>query len=420
VSPRPQLAIGTYGNINTTKQADGSWVALARFRDDDGETRRVKATGRSKSGAEAALKEKFKTRTNTTGDMNGESTVRELAERYYAGKEGEDLAANTYYNLRRSLDNHIIKRLGGLKLREVTPPRVEAVVASITKENGPGTALMVRSVMSGMFADATRWGAVVTNPVTYTPRPRLEQKRIRALTVDEVVRLRALVASRLRPFTYEERIERAEKLIKAEVKAGKLAAPVDPRTRMGGKNRSQTLLDIMDYLLATGCRASEPPGLAWVDVHLDDPVPWVFIHQQVQRSPGKGLFVTRTKEHDERYLRLPGFAVEMLRRRRETVRGPMVFPSERGTLLAGRQVGTAWGNAVRGSEFEWVTLKTLRKTVATLVAESHGSALAANQLGHSSDKMTRQFYIAQSMAPVESSALDLFQPKALETSEDVA
>jgi len=330
------------------------------------------------------------------------------------------LRRNTYYNLRRSLDNHIIKRLGGLKLREVTPPRVEAVVASIAKENGPGTALMVRSVMSGMFADATRWGAVVTNPVTYTPRPRLEQKRIRALTVDEVVRLRALVASRLRPFTYEERIERAEKLIKAEVKAGKLAAPVDPRTRMGGKNRSQTLLDIMDYLLATGCRASEPPGLAWVDVHLDDPVPWVFIHQQVQRSPGKGLFVTRTKEHDERYLRLPGFAVEMLRRRRETVRGPMVFPSERGTLLAGRQVGTAWGNAVRGSEFEWVTLKTLRKTVATLVAESHGSALAANQLGHSSDKMTRQFYIAQSMAPVESSALDLFQPKALETSEDVA
>lgn len=402
MSPRPQLGVGQYGNIHASKQGS-TWVALARFRDVDGETRRVKAQGSSKSASIQALRDKLDARAARSGgdgEIDSESTVKELAEKYFAAKESEDLAPNTYYNLRRTLDNHIVKRLGGLRVREVTPPRVEGFVTSVVKSNGPGTALMVRSVLSGMFSSAARWGAVQANPVAFTTRPKLDQKKIRALSLAEVVELRSYVAKRLAPFTYEERLARAN----------------GDKARMGGKNRSPVLLDVMDFLLATGCRAAEPAGLMWDDVHLDDPVPWVEIKRQVQRHPGSGLVVTPTKERDERRLVLPRFAVEMLRRRQVTASGDMVFLSERGTLLASRQIATAWSKAVEGSGFEWVTLKTLRKTVATLVADEHGSAFAAQQLGHTSDKMTRQFYIAPSLVPVDAGpTLNFFeQPPALE------
>lgn len=393
MSPRPQLAVGDYGNISYSVLGDGQHVAQARLRDADGETRRVKAQGRSKGAAAEALKAKFKERA-TAGELSSESRVAELAERYWVEKQGEDLAANTRSNLRRSLDNHIIRRVGKLRVREVTTQRLDRVIRDITKEHGPGTALTVRSAMSGMFGSAVRWGATKYNPVTHTGVPKLVRKQIRVLTVDELWVMRSYAVDRLRPLTFEERLARAN----------------GDKTRMGGKDRGRDPLDIMDFLLSTGCRAGEVPGLEWADVHLDDVAPWVEVRQQVVRVPGVGLELTQTKEHDVRRLRLPGFAVEMLTRRLETAAGPMVFPSERGGLKAPRNIATAWKNTFRDSDWEWVTQKTLRKTVATLVDAEHGSQLASRQLGHTSDKMTRRHYIAQSLVPVDTgTALDLFR-----------
>jgi integrase len=382
---RPQLAVGQYGNISYTKTQDGKWVALARFRDDDGETRRVKAQGSSKSAAAAALKAKFDERiSRMDSDIDPDSTVAELAERYYQLKLGENLAAHTLYNLRRDIDNHVVKRLGRLRVREVTTQRLQKVLTEIAVENGPSVANLVRSALSGMFATALRWGVVRSNPVAATSRAKSEKKPIRALSLEELVKMRAHAEASL-------------------IRTGR------------GRPRGRMFLDVIDFLLATGCRAQEAPGLAWADVHLDDPVPWVRIHQQVIRVPGYGLMLTPTKARDDRHLRLPGFAVDMLRRRLSEARGPMVFPSASGTLLGPQSFGGTWRKAFKGSEFEWVKPKTLRKTVATLVDAEHGSGLAARQLGHASDKITRAHYIAPSMVPVDvGGVLEFFEVKAVE------
>ena len=395
VSPRPQLGVGDYGNISWTRSPDGGWVALARFRDVDGETRRVKASGRSKGGSTDALKAKLKRRARLAGgvDLDGESRVSELAEKYLSVKQDEDLAANTLYNLRLALANHVVPRLGKLRVREVSPQVVESLVRDVTAKHGPGAALNVRSKLSGMFGAAVRWGCLAANPVTHVPTPKQARRQIRALTVQEVVAMRDYAVEKLRPLTYEERLERAH----------------GDKTRMGGKGRSRLPLDVMHFLLATGCRAGEVPGLAWEDVHLDDEVPWVEIRQQVVRVPGEGLKLTQTKEHDVRRLRLRGVVLDMLRDRREQATGPMVFSTGAGKLLAPRNIATAWAATFAGSEWEWVTQKTLRKTVATLVSEVHGSDLASKQLGHASDKVTRAHYIAQSLTPVDTgTALDYF------------
>lgn len=255
---------------------------------------------------------------------------------------------------------------------------------------------MVRACMSGMFSLAVQWGAVPHNPMANVPRPKLEKKEIRVLTVPELWAMREHAVEFLRPRTRQERFDKAEGDVR----------------RMGGKDRSRNPLDIMDFLLATGCRAAEPCGLEWADVHLDDEVPWVEIRQQVQRVIGTGLVVTATKERDVRRLRLPVFAVEMLRRRRTEISGPMVFPNERGGLLAPRNLALSWSNTFAGTEWEWVTQKTLRKTVATLVDAEHGSALAAKQLGHASDAVTRRHYIAQSLVPLDAMVEALNRPEA--------
>jgi integrase len=395
MSPRPQLAIGDYGHISYSRSPDGKWVAMARYRDVDGETRRVKAQGGSRGAAESALKAKFRGRAKSAGgvELDGESRVSELAEKYWAAKQEDGLAANTLYNLRLCLDNHIVPKLGKFRIREVSPQVVEKLVRDVTREHGPGASFNVRSKLSGMFTAAVRWGAASMNPVGYVPVPKQARKPIRALTVAEVVAMRDYAVERLKPYTYEERFERAN----------------GDTGRMGGKNRGQLPLDVMHFLLATGCRAGEVLGLAWEDVHLDAPEPWVEIRQQVVREPGNGLQLRPTKEHDIRRLRLRGVVLEMLRERRATATGPMVFHTGKGNLLAPRNVARAWAATFKDSEWSWVTQKTLRKTVATLVDEAHGSVLASKQLGHASDGVTRRHYIAQSLTPIDTGeALEIF------------
>lgn len=392
--PRPQLAIGDYGNIKHTPLPGGGYTALARFRDMDGETRRVKAQGKSKDAATRALKAKFKSRANLGGVvLDSESRVSDLAARYLAAKEGDALAGGTLYHLRGNLERVVVPRLGKLRIREVSPQVIEALVRSVAAESGPGAALNLRSALSGMFNTAARWGCASVNPVSFVPVPKQKPRVIRALSAAEVVAMRDYAVEKLRPRTLEERLERAN----------------GDKRRMGGADPSNLVLDILHVLLATGCRAGEAVGLCWEDVHLDDPVPWVEIRQQAVYTPGKGVRLTQTKEHDIRRLRLRGPVLDMLRARRETATGVVVFTSNTGGLLNPSNVARDWRRTFAGSEWEWVTQKTLRKTVATLVNEVHGSVLASKQLGHASDKVTAAHYIAPSLIPIDSGeALEIF------------
>lgn len=392
--PRSQLAIGDYGTIKHTKLPNVGFEAMARFRDMDGVTRRVRAQGTSKDAATQALKAKFRARQNLGGVvLDAESRVSELAHRYLASKEGDGLAGGTLYHLRGVLERVVVPRLGRLRIREVSPQVVEALVRSVAVESGPGAALNLRSALSGMFNTAARWGCVSVNPVGFVPPPKQKPREIRALTAVEVVAMRDYAVEKLRPRTPEERLARANG---------------DTR-RMGGGDPSNLVLDVMHVLLATGCRAGEAVGLAWEDVHLDDPVPWVEIRQQAVYTPGLGVRITQTKEGDVRRLRLRGPVLDMLRLRREVASGPVVFVSRSGELLNPGNVARDWRRTFKGSEWEWVTQKTLRKTVATLVSELHGSVLASKQLGHASDTMTKKHYVAQSLVPIDTGeALEIF------------
>lgn len=406
MSPRPQLAIGGYGNISFTHHLPTA-TARCRFRGLDGVTRQISAQGvgsgrsekqQASSGeraAKAALLEKINVAKQGTEDLNSESRISDLAELWFTSKHSDGLKYRTMERARSVLDNHVVPSIGGLRLREASTAKLDIYIRKVAADSGPATAIIVRSVLSGMFAEAQRYDAVVTNPVTATRVPKRPKSEIRAMSYDEFVAMRAHAEDRLRPLTRQERLDRAEG---------------DTR-RMGGANRAQTPLDVIDFLIATGARASEVLGLCWEDVHLDGDVPFVRIHQQVIREKERGLVLAPTKERDVRLLALPGFAVEMLRRRQELPGNQWgaVFTNVRNNLFDPSNVRKTWRGLFADSEWSWVTQKTLRKTVATVIDLELGSEVAAKQLGHTSDAMTRKFYIAPSKLPTDQrAALEAF------------
>lgn len=73
----------------------------------------------------------------------------------------------------------------------------------------------------------------------------------------------------------------------------------------------------------------------------------------------------------------------------------LVFPSRAGKILRTNKLSTVWHSIVKDTELSWSTLKTLRSTRATRVAEAHGIAAARLILGHDENSaITTQAYVS--------------------------
>lgn len=391
---RPVMPIGGHGNITTTRLQEKTkttpevWQAEARFRDRDGETRKIRARDRTKKRAIQALEDKMLARVRVGGeDITAETTVRALADIWLAGVNE---SAGTRDNYRGLLESHIKPRLGAYRLREVTTGRVERFVSEVAvpstiqilakngrrmtvKHGGPTAANMSRTVLGLMFGLPVRHDAVPSNPVRDSLRAPLPDSKIRALTVDEFGRLR--------------------KNILAWQESGAM-----------GPRKSKDLVDKVDLFVATGLRPGELLGLLWEDVDLTSNPPSVAVTGTIKRTRDQGLHrqAHPKTEHGERVLGLPAFAVKVLARRKlaeEPGSNPLglIFPSQVGTVLDPGNFRRQWREA-RGEEFEWVKPSSFRKAVATLIEREVGSVVASKQLGHSSDAVTRRHYIERDRA----------------------
>ena len=134
---RPPLPLGTWGTITTEKIRDGSYRALTRFRDTDGNTRRVTATGPSKAAAERALRDVLGTRTAPAGELlTAETRLIDLANLWITGLEAEGRIEQTTINeYRRVLDNLVLPSVGGLKLREATTGRLDRLLLRLRDQS---------------------------------------------------------------------------------------------------------------------------------------------------------------------------------------------------------------------------------------------------------------------------------------------
>jgi integrase len=229
----------------TEEVRPGVYRARTRFRDFDGVTRQVMATGRSAAAATRELKAKIADRSAPTGDLiSPDMRVSQMADvwlsLYRAEQRSEVTTANEY---QRIIANVINPAIGNIRLREASAGRLERL---IRLQDSQSRRKKTKTVLKMMFDAAVIDGAVLTNPVASTSRLRTQKKDVQALSVEDLNALRSAVDAWM-------------------------------TKKRPGPKPTQDLPDIVDLLLATGCRIGEVLALRWTDVDLSAAPPTVSI-----------------------------------------------------------------------------------------------------------------------------------------------
>ncbi|MGF9753771.1 site-specific integrase [Microvirga sp. 0TCS3.31] len=361
--PRPPLRLGAWGRISSSQTRPRHWRARARFRDFDGQTRLVEASGTSRSKAEAELLRRLQTRSRPSDDsVTGSTSINVVADLWLAEVWDSDKANGTKERYQELVDRHVRNALGAVRVEELSVGRLDRHLSVVRDRAGETTAKGVRTVLKGILGVAVRHDAVQVNLANQTLSITPKRKPVVALTVEQVRDLRSAV--RLDP----------------------VAARAD-------------LPDLVDLMLGTGCRINEALALRWSHVNLGAAVPEVTIDATVTRLKGGGLVIQERPKTaaGRRTLQLPAFVVDMLLRRQveqPATATDVVFPSSTGTLRDSRNVSKQW-RAFLGRDARWLEVRThtFRKTVATLITRDFDALTASEQLGHSSSLVTERHYI---------------------------
>ncbi|GAA1547841.1 site-specific integrase [Nocardioides silvaticus] len=389
---RPPLPIGTFGSITTREVRPGVYRARTRFRDFDGVTREIKGTGRSAAAAVRELKTKIADRSAPSGDLIGpDMRISQVADiwlsLYRAEQRSEATTANEY---QRIIENVINPAIGNIRLREATAGRLERLIRS---QDSHSRRKKTKTVLKMMFDAAVIDDALPANPVSSTSRLRGQKKDVQALSVEDLNAVRSAVDSWM-------------------------------TKKRPGPKPNQDMPDIIDLLLATGCRIGEVLAIRWTDIDLSATPPTVSISGTIKTETGKGTYRKPKPKSDasKRTIALPPFAVDVLMRRRIEQRPNhynAVFATRNGTWHQVGNIERRWRTIRADTGFDWVTPHTFRKTVATLIDRLVDSDTAARVLGHSSDAITKEFYIEKDRTtPDVTHILQSFAGKATSTNSD--
>lgn len=363
---RPPLAIGTYGKVRRIEQDNGTWLAEARFRDRDGETRRVKASGATGAKAEAALREKLKTRKSQgfTESLTPESTVADLMKRWLVEVDGSGRTQQTKDYYRRAVEQLVIPGLGKLRIRELDPQRVDGFLRGLTVRVRDA-----RTTLRQACSMAVRFGLLEYNPVNDTYVPPKTRGKPKSLTPDDI------------------------ELLLGRITKWQEAQSMGPR-------RGYDLVEIFTLLLATGTRIGELLAIRWEDVanlNGDLGKPCTVTIAGTLVSTGKRQDWTKT-DSGYREITLPPFGRQALQRQRDReLPFDLVFPNRNGDPRSVSNVRLHWRH-IRGEDYAWVTPHTFRRTVATMVERQYGIEYAAKHLGHSDPEVTRRHYVERALA----------------------
>jgi len=264
VTPRQKGEGGIY-----QRASDGRWVGVVEggyVPGPGGEPKRVRRTVTAPT--KRALMPKFeRLKKEVAAGVTGESlTVEQWVNVWHKrgrSPKGDPLAPRTLAVYRGYLDQYVIPTIGRHKLTALRAHDVQGMLDWMEAQGKSGTTRrQAFSIIRRALEVALQEQRVIDNVAARLTRPRADGEAHEALTVTQ-----------------------AQKVIDA--------AP--------------SSLDRARWLLAlhVGLRQGEALGLRWEDVHLDDPVPWLAVTQQVQRLKGEGLVVRdTTKSHKPRVIPL--------------------------------------------------------------------------------------------------------------------
>jgi len=323
---------------------------------------------RSRSFTRKADAERFATRVRSARELGesldperGKETVAEFIERWWRQYALVQLEENTRKGYAQVWEKHLRRRIGGYRLREVSPAVVHGIKAELLAKVGAPTVRKALALLSGMFRCAVAWDRIDRNPVADVPMPAAGRSRhVQPLTpaIVEAMRARLLAA---------------------------------------GAERDAVLLAVLAY---TGLRPEELRALRWSDVRERTIL--------VERAAA-GSEIKSTKTGTIRSVRLLAPLAEDLARWKLASPSPgeLVFPSSRGSVWTDYDWRN-WRRRVFRPLAEAVGLTNsrpydLRHSFASLLIHEGVSVVeVARQMGNAPDVMLRTYaHVFEELDPAE-------------------
>lgn len=374
--PRPPLSPGTYGEISVRQVEPGVWLARCQYRGEDGKMRRPGCRShKSKADAVRLLRDKLAewSADAAAGEISPRTKFAEIAAWWMADIQREAdkrvRSPQTPRLYRGWLDNHILPAIGELRCNELEGRirKFDTIIQSVHDTMSYDSAKTVRTVLSGVCGYAARHGAMKSNPIRSAARLARapgEAKEVVALTDEQ----REKLIERLGEFAAERERESKGRRLGVRVLVWR------------------DLPELAEAMLATGVRIGEVLALSADEVIKEHGELAVVVNWHIVRAPGEGLERRTGRKGGAPGLKLfvPSWSVPMLTRRKLAAgSGRPLFPSASGTWLDPSNTQNRLNKALDGTEFDWVTSHTFRKTVASrLDAAGLTASEGADQLGN--------------------------------------
>ncbi|MGO4382613.1 tyrosine-type recombinase/integrase [Specibacter sp. RAF43] len=388
---RKALAPGEWTAPNAKKdEKAGNWRGWCRFGNFDGRTSVIDKRGRTKAIALKAVQDAVAKKLEEGRFLSSDARVRDVAELWLESVEppeividarGAQVAPKIRTRLtRQTWDSYhqiyyrdIDGALGQAKVTMLGTAQCERFLHGIyTGDVGLSTARLAKVVLSHILTYAARQDIIKYNPVNNVapiPKKNSIPTALSDTTVADVQN--AVRAWRAEPGLY-------------------------------GPANAGTLADIVDLLLATGCRIGEILALRWSDVDLTGDVGKIHITGTLiePRTGPKYRQAHPKTSAGFRTIPIPRFAVDIFLRR--SVASPekntvdAVFWSNQGTFLQASSVRRSLNDALATAGIKIdvnITPHSFRRTVATMLAREISDGAAASLLGHTSVQITHRHYI---------------------------
>jgi integrase len=393
---RPRTAIGTFGEFTYVPASNGRIKARVRFRDDDGQLRLVQATGDTRKSAERALKQKLTRRDRFSAgsrDLSGDSTFGRLVEVWLADLDlTNKLAPSTRALYERNMRQLVMPAFESHTLRETNVRKVDQFIKKLASTKSYSTAKQARTVLSLAFGLAVRYDALKENPVRGIARMHKPPSQTMALTLEQVDAIR-------------------------DAARGWRRAPGTPGPPPDGQ-----VEQIIEVMLGTSARIGEVLAIRRCDVDVTVSPATVRICGTIVSPAGKPTYRQPhpKTQKSTRVVSVPSFAAEVIRQRLVVIGAEevdhLLFFTRNGTPLTTNNIRRRLRAVLLEAGIEGVTPHAFRRTVATVLDRASGPDLAAELLGHTSSKITKEHYIQpdEAVDPVTAEILESLAPKRAE------
>jgi len=294
---------------------------------------------------------------------SGRQTVDQFLDHWLADVVKARVRPKTHHDYAQLARLYLKPALGRVQLAKLSPAHVQRMMADMTAKGlSPRTVHYTRAILRSALGQALKWGIVSRNVATLVDPPRMQKKRVTALTADQ-----------------------ARKLLDSV------------------KDQNDRLWPLLTVAVMTGVRQAELLGLRWSDVDLTNNT--VHIAHTVQRIDGEWCFVEPKSKRSVRTLSLTNeaadaFTAQRIRQVEERLGAGrrwremnLVFTSTVGTPLEPSNLNDRLHVLLDAAGLPKKGMHSLRHCFASvLVSNGVSPRVVMEALGHSQISLTMDTY----------------------------